>query len=145
MSLPVTWWPMATSAVAIALIPVPPTPTTWIRRGVDKSNSPTSVTSPRPPPTSGPDHAAAPEHATEPPRDRPNLLLCRLRSPARVLFGQGGNRERSVGMSKRSRRLAHGSQAPGVGQHPIKLGGETLGAELVVGDHGRRANRDEGL
>ena len=36
-SLPVTRWPMAESTVAMALIPAPPTPTTWIRRGRSRS------------------------------------------------------------------------------------------------------------
>ena len=31
-SLPDTWWPMAASTVAMALIPAPPTPTTWTDR-----------------------------------------------------------------------------------------------------------------
>ena len=33
MSLPVTWWPMAASTAAMALMPAPPTPTTWMWRG----------------------------------------------------------------------------------------------------------------
>ncbi len=32
-SEPVTWWPAPTSTSAMALIPAPPTPTMWIRRG----------------------------------------------------------------------------------------------------------------
>ena len=36
---PVTRWPMAASTEAMALIPAPPTPTTWIRRGSSSSSA----------------------------------------------------------------------------------------------------------
>src|SRR5205807_3857205 len=40
-SLPVTRWPMAASTVAMALMPAPPTPITWMRRGWVRSSSAT--------------------------------------------------------------------------------------------------------
>ena len=42
-SLPLTWCPMATSTVAMALMPAPPTPTTWMRSGRERSSSGTGV------------------------------------------------------------------------------------------------------
>src|SRR3954463_12988180 len=38
-SLPDTVWPMAASTLAIALMPAPPTPTMWIRRGRERSST----------------------------------------------------------------------------------------------------------
>ena len=38
-SLPDTWWPMAASTVAMALMPAPPMPTTWTRGGSVRSST----------------------------------------------------------------------------------------------------------
>ena len=38
-SLPVTVWPMAASTEAMALMPAPPMPTTWMRCGRDRSSA----------------------------------------------------------------------------------------------------------
>ena len=45
-SLPVTAWPIEASTVAIALMPAPPMPTTWMRCGVDRSIVDASATAP---------------------------------------------------------------------------------------------------
>ena len=116
-SLPDTRWPMPARTSAMALIPLPPTPTTWMRRGP----------------------AQVDRRARRPPDGTRRPLW-----PG-VLLDEGGHPVGRVAAPGRRRRpRPHGASRASSASKRLHLRHQPVGVELAVGDEHGRAGVGQG-
>ena len=117
-SLPVTRWPIAASTDATALIPAPPTPTTWMRRLPDRSTG----ASPR-------------RSCGTVPRTASGSRLPTGVAPTRLpgeADGKGRHRFGGVRSAESLRRRGHLREPLRIAEKSLELVGEAFRVEFVV-------------